>query len=148
MRVVIQRVASARVTVGGEAVAAIGAGLLALVGIHVDDSETDVDWLLDKMLDLRIFQNADGKFDQSLQEVGGELLVVSQFTLLANTAKGRRPSFSDAARPEQAIPLYERFAARARGHGVPTAEGRFGASMQVELVNDGPVTIILDSRER
>jgi len=148
MRVVIQRVASARVTVDGEAVGSIGGGLLALLGVHVDDNQGDADWLLDKMLDLRIFQNAEGKFDQSLQETGGGLLVVSQFTLLANTRKGRRPSFSEAARPEQAIPLYERFAARARAHGIPTATGRFGASMQVELVNDGPVTIILDSRDR
>ena len=147
MRVVIQRVANARVTVDGEAVGVIGAGLLALLGIHLNDSETDADRLLDKLLELRIFQNAEGKFDQSLQDVGGELMVVSQFTLLANTTKGRRPSFTDAARPEKAIPLYERFAARARGRGVRTAQGRFGASMQVELVNDGPVTIILDSRE-
>lgn len=148
MRVVIQRVANARVTVGGEAVGSIGAGLLALLGIHVDDDAADTDWLVDKMLDLRIFQNADGKFDQSLLEAHGELLVVSQFTLLANTGKGRRPSFTDAARPEQAIPLYERFTERARAQGIPTATGRFGASMQVALVNDGPVTIILDSRDR
>jgi D-tyrosyl-tRNA(Tyr) deacylase len=148
MRVVIQRVASARVTVDGEAVGSIGRGLLALLGIHVDDDVADADWLVDKMVDLRIFQNADGKFDQSLLEAGGELLVVSQFTLLANTGKGRRPSFTDAARPEQAIPLYERFTARARTHGIATSTGRFGASMQVALVNDGPVTILLDSRDR
>lgn len=148
MRVVLQRVASARVTVAGEAVGSIDAGLLALVGVATDDVDADADWLVDKMLDLRIFQNADGKFDRSVQDVKGELLVVSQFTLLANTRKGRRPSFVDAAPPPQAIPLYERFCARARSRGTRIATGRFGASMQVELVNDGPVTIILDSRDR
>ena len=148
MRVVIQRVTSARVEVGGETVGAIGAGILALLGIAAEDGESEADWLLDKMIDLRIFQNADGKFDRSLREIGGELLVVSQFTLLANTRKGRRPSFSDAARPEHAIPIYEYFTAQARARGIPTATGRFGAAMQVALVNDGPVTIVLDSGER
>jgi D-tyrosyl-tRNA(Tyr) deacylase len=148
MRAVIQRVSSARVEVGGEAVGSIGAGILALLGIADDDGEAEADWLLDKMIDLRIFQNAQGKFDRSLREVSGELLVVSQFTLLANTRKGRRPSFTDAARPEHAIPLYEYFTRQARARGIPTATGRFGASMQVTLVNDGPVTVILDSGER
>jgi D-tyrosyl-tRNA(Tyr) deacylase len=148
MRVVIQRVTSARVEVDGETVGSIGAGMLALLGIAAADGEPDADWLLDKLIDLRIFQNADGKFDRSLREIGGELLVVSQFTLLANTRKGRRPSFSDAARPEHAVPIYEYFTAQARARGIPTATGRFGASMQVALVNDGPVTIVLDSGER
>jgi D-tyrosyl-tRNA(Tyr) deacylase len=148
MRAVIQRVARAEVSVAGEQIGGIGAGLVALLGIAAEDSEAEADWLLDKMLDLRIFQNADGKFDRSLRDTGGELLVVSQFTLIADTRKGRRPSFTGAARPEHAIPLYERFIARAREAGVVTASGRFGASMQVELVNDGPVTIVLDTGER
>src|SRR5512147_1523927 len=136
MRVVIQRVTSARVEVGGETVGAIGAGILALLGIAPEDGESEADWLLDKMIDLRIFQNADGKFDRSLREIGGELLVVSQFTLLANTRKGRRPSFTDAERPEHAVPIYENFTAQARARSKPTATGRFGASMQMALVND------------
>ena len=148
MRAVIQRVATARVEVDGETVGSIGHGLLALLGVAASDGEADADWLLDKMIDLRIFQNADGKFECSLREIGGELLVVSQFTLLADTRKGRRPSFTDAARPEHAVPLYEYFATQARARGIPTSTGRFGASMQVALVNDGPVTIILDSGAR
>jgi D-tyrosyl-tRNA(Tyr) deacylase len=148
MRAVIQRVTRARVTVGDEEVGRIGRGLVALLGIAAEDGEREADWLLDKMLDLRVFQNSEGKFDRSLREIGAELLVVSQFTLLADTRKGRRPSFTDAASPEQAIPLYERFIGRARDGGIATATGRFGASMQVELVNDGPVTILLDSGAR
>jgi D-tyrosyl-tRNA(Tyr) deacylase len=148
MRAVIQRVARAEVSVAGEQVGRIGPGLAALVGIAAEDSEAEADWLLDKMLDLRIFQNSEGKFDKSLRDTGGELLVVSQFTLIADTRKGRRPSFTGAARLDHAIPLYERFVARARHAGVTTATGRFGASMQVELVNDGPVTIILDTGDR
>ncbi len=104
--------------------------------------------MLDKVLDLRIFENDAGKFDRSLRDVGGALLLVSQFTLLADTTKGRRPSFTAAARPEDANPLYEYMLTRARAHGVPVAGGAFGAHMQVALVNDGPVTIVLDSRDR
>jgi D-aminoacyl-tRNA deacylase len=148
VRAVIQRVAAARVTVGERLVGAIGRGALVLLGIAQDDSEDDADWLLDKLLGLRIFENASGKFDNSLRDVRGELLTVSQFTLLADTTKGRRPSFSGAARPEQAIPLYEHFVTRARAQGVTVATGEFGAHMQVELINDGPVTIILDSKQR
>jgi D-tyrosyl-tRNA(Tyr) deacylase len=147
MRAVIQRVATARVTVGERTVGVIGPGLLVFVGIATDDTAADADWVLDKLLDMRIFENDVGKFDRSLRESGGALLVVSQFTLLADTRKGRRPSFSAAARPEHAIPLYEHFAARARAQGVTVATGEFGAHMQVALVNDGPVTITLDSRE-
>ncbi len=148
MRAVLQRVSAARVTVGDRVVGAIRRGLLVLVGIAVGDTEAEADWLLDKLLDMRVFENARGKFDQSLRDINGDLLVVSQFTLLADTRKGRRPSFSDAARPEQAIPLYQRLVRRAREQGLTVAAGEFGAHMQVELINDGPVTILLDSTDR
>lgn len=148
VRAVLQRVSTARVTVDGQQIGAIGTGLLVLLGIATTDREADADWLLDKLIDLRIFENEGGKFDRSLVDINGELLVVSQFTLFADTRKGRRPSFTDAARPEQAIPLYERFVARARARGLGVQAGEFGAHMQVELVNDGPVTIILDTQER
>lgn len=146
MRAVVQRVSRARVRVGERLVGEIGPGLAVLLGVAADDAPADADWLLDKLLDLRIFENEAGKFDRSLRECGGELLVVSQFTLLADTGKGRRPSFSAAARPELAVPLYERFVARARGAGVRVATGEFGARMEVTFVNDGPVTLVLDSR--
>ncbi len=148
MRAVLQRVSTARVTVGGRVAGAIGAGVVALLGIAADDTEAEADWLLDKLLNLRIFANDNGKFDRSLRDGHGDLLVVSQFTLLADTRKGRRPSFTAAAPPERAIPLYEHFVALARAQGVTVATGEFGAHMQVELVNDGPVTILLDSSER
>ncbi len=148
MRAVLQRVSTACVTVGGRVAGVIGPGVLVFLGIAADDTETEADWLLDKLLDLRIFVNDNGKFDRSLRDLHGALLVVSQFTLLADTRKGRRPSFTSAARPERAIPLYEHFVARARAQGVTVATGEFGAHMQVELVNDGPVTILLDSTER
>lgn len=148
MRAVVQRVASARVTAAGECLGAIGRGLLVLLGIARADATADADWLVDKLVDLRLFENDAGKFDRALRDVGGALLVVSQFTLLADTRKGRRPSFTDAARPEQAIPLYEHFVARARAHGLTVATGAFGAHMQVELVNDGPVTVLLDTQQR
>jgi len=148
VRAVVQRVASARVTVDGCDVGAIGQGLAVLVGIAAGDSRADGDWMLDKVLDLRIFENDAGKFDRSLRDVGGALLLVSQFTLLADTRKGRRPSFTAAARPEDANPLYEYMLTRAGAQGVPVAGGAFGAHMEVALVNDGPVTIVLDSRDR
>lgn len=148
MRAVIQRVSAARVRVGERLTGAIGQGLLALVGIAADDDPEQAEWLLDKMLDLRIFENAAGKFDRSLRDIAGELLLVSQFTLLADTRKGRRPSFSAAGSPAQAIPLYEHLVARARTAGITVATGEFGAHMQVDLTNDGPVTIILDSKAR
>jgi D-tyrosyl-tRNA(Tyr) deacylase len=148
VRAVLQRVSTALVTVDGRRIGAIGKGLLVLLGIAAADQESDADWLLDKLADLRIFENEDGKFDRSLRDVNGELLVVSQFTLLADTRKGRRPSFSAAAPPEQAVPLYQHLVARARAQGLTVATGEFGARMQVELVNDGPVTVILDSKER
>lgn len=148
MRAVIQRVSVARVTVGDDLVGAIGPGLLVLLGIASRDTEAEADWLLDKLLDLRIFEDESGKFNRSLRDLNGELLVVSQFTLLADTRKGRRPSFTAAARPEQAVPLYEHIIRRAHDRGVMVATGRFGARMRVELVNEGPVTIILDSNDR
>jgi D-tyrosyl-tRNA(Tyr) deacylase len=148
MRAVIQRVSRAHVIVDHRLAGAIAEGLLVLLGIARDDGEADADWLLDKVLDLRIFENEGGRLDRSLRSLGRELLVVSQFTLLADTCKGRRPSFAAAARPDQAVPLYEYFLARARAQGLRVATGEFGARMQVELVNDGPVTIILDSTDR
>lgn len=148
MRAVAQRVSAARVTVEGRLVGAIRRGLLVLVGIATDDTTSEADWLLDKLLDLRIFENEVGKFDKSLRDIRGELLLVSQFTLLADTRKGRRPSFSNAARPDQAVLLYEHLLQRARDLGITVANGEFGAHMQVELTNDGPVTILLDSKDR
>jgi D-tyrosyl-tRNA(Tyr) deacylase len=139
MRAVIQRVSRASSTPGG----AIGSGLCVLLGIAEGDDEKEVVRLAEKVARLRIFENAEGKFDRSLLDTGGEALVVSQFTLLADTAKGNRPSFSGAARPEVAEPLYERFAQALRDLGVPVETGLFGARMAVELVNDGPVTIVV-----
>ena len=148
MRAVIQRVSRARVAVGAQPVGAIGRGLLVLLGIAAGDTEQEADWVLDKLLDLRIFEDEGGKFDRSLRDIKGELLIVSQFTLLADTSKGRRPSFSDAAAPPHALRLYEHCLARARAQGITTASGEFGAHMTVELVNDGPVTILLESAHR
>ncbi len=140
MRAVLQRVAHARVTPGGE----IGPGLCVLLGVAGTDNEAVADRLAGKVARLRIFEGADGKFDRSLLDTGGPALVVSQFTLIADTRNGNRPSFSEAARPEQAGPLYERFAAALRDLGVPVVTGVFGARMELELMNDGPVTIVLD----
>jgi D-aminoacyl-tRNA deacylase len=148
VRAVVQRVSAARVSVDDRLVGAIRRGLLVLVGIATDDTAAEADWLLDRIVNLRIFENELGKFDKSLKDIQGELLLVSQFTLLADTRKGRRPSFTDAARPEQAVPLYEHLLQRAREHRITTAGGEFGAHMQVELTNDGPVTILLDSKDR
>jgi D-tyrosyl-tRNA(Tyr) deacylase len=122
--------------------------VLVLVGIADGDTETEANWLVDKLLDLRIFEDDKGKLNRSLRDLNGELMLVSQFTLLADARKGRRPSFAAAARPEQAVPLYEHMVRRARDRGVTVATGRFGARMRVELVNEGPVTIILDSKDR
>jgi D-tyrosyl-tRNA(Tyr) deacylase len=144
VRVVVQRVARASVTVGDEVVGAIGHGLLILVGFTHTDGEDALAWMAEKLAGLRIFPDDDGKMNRSLEEVGGEALVVSQFTLYGDARKGRRPSFVDAAPPEVAVPLYERFLRRLRERGVRVAAGVFGASMQVELVNDGPVTVVLE----
>ena len=140
MRAVVQRVARASSTPGGS----IGAGVLVLLGIAEGDDEPAADRLAGKIARLRIFQNGEGKFDRSLLDTGGAALVVSQFTLIADTAKGNRPSFTRAARPETAEPLYERFCDALRAVGVTVESGVFGAQMAVELVNDGPVTIVLD----
>jgi D-tyrosyl-tRNA(Tyr) deacylase len=145
MRAVVQRVSSARVVVGGDVVGEIGAGLCVLLGLARDDGEADAERLAGRVARLRIFENEEGRFDRSLLDVGGAALVVSQFTLIAYTEKGNRPSFSAAAPPEQAEPIYDAFCAALRGLGVEVATGRFGARMAVELVNDGPVTIVLET---
>jgi D-tyrosyl-tRNA(Tyr) deacylase len=145
MRAVLQRVGSARVLVEGDVVGAIEAGLLVLLGVAPVDSAEQARWMADKVVGLRVFADEDGKMNRDVQEAGGGVLVVSQFTLFADCKKGRRPSFTGAATPEVAIPLYEAFVAAIRAHGVRVETGRFGADMRVELVNDGPVTLILDS---
>ena len=147
MRVVIQRVSRAAVHIEGKTVGAIARGLLILVGVEEADGEEDLVWLCGKIAGMRIFSDPDGKMNLSLVDVGGSALVVSQFTLHASTKKGNRPGFTQAARPETAIPLYERFVAELR-KSVPVETGEFGADMQVELINDGPVTILMDSRNR
>jgi D-tyrosyl-tRNA(Tyr) deacylase len=144
VRAVVQRVARARLVIGQETTAAIGRGLCVLLGVAQEDTPAGADRLAAKVAQLRIFEDDSGKFDRSLLDVRGEALVVSQFTLIADTAKGNRPSFSAAARPEQAEPLYERFCDALRDLDVPVQTGRFGARMEVELVNDGPVTIVMD----
>lgn len=148
MRAVIQRVTSASVTVGGELVSEIGEGLLIFLGIAHDDTETELDYIANKVINLRIFEDSDGKMNRSLLETGGAALVVSQFTLYGDCRKGRRPSFIDAARPEQAKALYEQFIDVLASRNVPTRGGTFQAMMDVRLVNDGPVTILLDSRKQ
>ena len=140
MRAVVQRVARASATPGGS----IGTGLCVLLGVAADDDETAADRLAGKVARLRIFEGEEGRFDRSLLETGGEALVVSQFTLIADTAKGNRPSFSGAARPALAEPLYERFAEALRAEGIRVETGVFGTRMAIELVNDGPVTIVLE----
>ena len=144
MRCVVQRVNEASVTVDGEVVGAVSRGLLVLVGIAAGDSDADLQWMADKVVRLRIFPDEDGRFDRSLLDVGGALLSVSQFTLLADTRKGTRPSFTRAAAPDVARAAWERFNELVAAHGVQVETGRFGASMQVALVNDGPVTIELE----
>ena len=146
MRAVVQRVSRASVIVEGEVVGSCGRGLLVLIGVGHDDTDATARRHAEKLARLRIFENDVGRFDRSLLDVGGEALVVSQFTLLADSRrqKGTRPSFSDAARPEVAEPLIETFVQALRGHGVHVETGVFGAYMEVELVNDGPVTIVLD----
>jgi D-tyrosyl-tRNA(Tyr) deacylase len=146
MRAVLQRVSRARVVVGDEVVGQIGRGLLVLLGVAHADSADDARWLADKVVGMRVFEDAAGKMNLSLPDVGGAVLVVSQFTLYGDCRKGRRPSFVDAAPPEIAVPLYEAFVNGIRAQGIATATGRFGAMMQVELVNDGPVTLIVDSK--
>jgi D-tyrosyl-tRNA(Tyr) deacylase len=144
MRIVLQRVSRARVTVDGRVTGEIGAGLLLLVGFTEGDDDEALAWMAEKVVGLRIFPDEEGKMNRSVEEAGGAVLIVSQFTLYGDARKGRRPSFIGAARPETAIPLYERFVERVRATGRPVATGEFGAMMDVELVNDGPVTLILE----
>ncbi len=148
MKAVLQRVSRAQVDVAGTTVGRIGRGILVLLGVEKGDSERDADWLADKIVNLRIFEDTAGKMNLALGEVGGKLLVVSQFTLAGNCAKGRRPSFDDAAPPAEANRLYGYFVAKVRDIAVPVATGVFQAMMEVELINDGPVTFILASREQ
>lgn len=147
MRAVVQRVAEAKVTVDGETVGAIGRGLLVYVGCGKGDTREDAEWTLEKILGLRIFENDEGKMDRSVVDVGGALLLVSQFTLYGDVKKGRRPSFEGAMPPEGAKALYDELCAMARAR-IPTAEGRFRADMRVSSVNEGPVTIWIDTPKR
>ncbi len=148
MRAVIQRVSRASVEVEGEVVGHIGRGLLILLGVGKDDTEEDAQYVADKTATLRIFADEHGKMNEAVGNVGGGLLVVSQFTLLGDTRKGRRPGFDRAAPPDDARRLYDAVVTLLRARGLPVETGRFGASMAVELVNDGPVTLLVDSRER
>lgn len=145
MRAVVQRVQHASVVVDGHEVGRCGHGLLILLGVAPADTEDDAGWLARKLAGLRIFSDADGKMNLGLTEVGGEALVISQFTLYGDCRKGRRPSFVNSARPEHAQPLYERFCELLESHAVPVQRGVFGADMKVSLLNDGPVTLVLDS---
>lgn len=144
MRVVLQRVSSASVRVDGNVIGDIGPGLVLLIGIHRNDTDEDMHYVMDKCVHLRIFSDETGIMNHSVLDMGGELLVVSQFTLYGDTRKGRRPGFDQAGRPDMAEPLYERAVARLRDHGLQVATGRFGANMQVDLINDGPVTLIIE----
>lgn len=147
MRAVVQRVKRAKVEVENEIIGEINEGLLVFVGIETNDMESDIDYLCDKTTNLRIFEDEDGKMNKSLLDLNKSMLVISQFTLQGDARKGRRPSFSNAMIPEKAIPMYEEFIRRIKDMGITIATGKFGADMQVELVNDGPVTILLDSKK-
>ena len=146
MRAVVQRVKQSSVKAGNEIVGQIGKGLLVLLGVAKDDTAKDADFLVNKIINLRIFEDQDGKMNRSLLETGGELLAVSQFTLLADCRKGRRPSFVEAAEPQKATDLYTKFVDLVREKGVKVQTGRFRAMMEVALINDGPVTVIIESR--
>ncbi len=148
MKVVIQRVSEASVTVGGQIVGAISNGLLLLIGINEQDDESDANWLVQKILNLRIFSDVEGKMNLSVQDIQGEILCISQFTLIAEYKKGNRPGFSKAAKPEQAIPLFEYFKNEISKSGLKTESGIFGADMKVSLLNNGPVTIVMDSKTK
>ncbi len=147
MRAVIQRVSQGRVLVGGEEIGAIGSGLVILLGVHRDDNTEDGKYLARKIVNLRIFSDENGKMNRSLLDEGGQALIVSQFTLWGDTRKGRRPSFIQAAEPDQAEKLYQEFVSEVNRQNVTTATGKFGAMMELALINDGPVTLILDSRK-
>ena len=149
MRAVVQRVSRAEVRVEGQVIGSCGAGVMVLLGVHAEDAGTDADWLARKVAEMRIFSDEDGKMNRALIDFGGEALVVSPFTLHAKTKKGARPSFIHAARPETAIPLYERFVRQLEDHlKRPVATGRFGAMMEGDLINDGPITITMDTRNK
>ncbi|WP_419726237.1 D-aminoacyl-tRNA deacylase [Terrisporobacter petrolearius] len=147
MRAVVQKVSSSKVTVDEEVVGQINQGLMVLLGVTHDDTSKDVDYMVDKITNLRIFEDAQGKMNLSLKDVNGEVLAVSQFTLYGDARRGRRPSFSDAARPEVANPLYEEFVQKVKNQGINVGTGKFGAHMMVDLTNDGPVTILLESKK-
>ena len=147
MRAVVQRVHESSVTVDGRVTGRIGKGLLVLLGVGETDSEQDADYLAEKIVGLRCFADNDSKFNLSVRDAGGSVLAVSQFTLFGDCRKGKRPSFTEAARPELAVPLYERFVAKVRESGIEVQTGEFGAHMDVQLVNDGPVTLLLDSKK-
>ena len=148
MRVVLQRVAHASVTVDGEIIGKIQRGFLLLVGVTHDDTMEDMEYLVRKIVQMRIFEDEEGKLNRSIQDIGGEILSVSQFTLYADTKKGNRPSFSKAAPGDVALKMFEQFNGLLRDTGIPVETGQFGADMKVELLNDGPVTILLDSKNR
>ncbi len=147
MRAVVQRVSESSVTVEGEVVGRIDQGLMVLLGVELEDAASDAEYIAKKIVGLRIFDDADGNFNLSLEDVQGEVLLISQFTLHGDARKGRRPSFIHAARPEQAVPLYELVIECLRGQGYTVATGVFGAHMDVHLINDGPVTILVDSKK-
>ena len=147
MRAVVQRVKSANVKVNDKIIGSIGQGILQFLGVEETDQETDLEYMCEKIPNLRIFEDENGKMNKSLLDVEGSILVISQFTLLGDARKGRRPSFTDAAKPEKAIPMYEKFIACMKEKNITTQSGEFGAEMEVELINDGPVTILLDSKK-
>lgn len=145
MRCVIQRVSEASVAIDGEVVGRCGKGFLVLIGVHVDDTEKDLAYMTKKVAELRVFEDADGKMNLSLKDIGGSILAISQFTLYGDARGSRRPSFITAARPDKAEPMYEALVESWRGQGIHVETGRFGADMKVSLLNDGPVTILMDS---
>ncbi len=148
MRVVIQRASKAAVEINGTETRSISHGLVILLGIEQDDEEEDIDWLIKKVLGLRVFSDNENKMNLNLSQVNGQILLISQFTLHASTKKGNRPSFVRAARPDVAIPLYDQFIKKLKSHSVIVETGEFGADMQVSLTNDGPVTIIIDTKNK
>ena len=148
MKIVVQRVSQASVKIGREIVGEISKGLLLLVGIEENDEKEDAEWLAKKVLDLRIFSDEEGKMNRSVKDIYGEILCVSQFTLIADYKKGNRPSFINAAKPEKAVPLFEYFKGLIKSSGLKTESGIFGADMKVSLLNDGPVTIVMDSKTK
>ena len=148
MRVVIQRVSEANVKVDNEVVGKIEKGLMLLIGVDENDENTDADWLVKKILDVRVFSDEDGKMNHSVKDINGEILCISQFTLISDYKKGNRPSYIKAARPDKAIPLFEYFKEEMKKSGLKTESGIFGADMKVSLINDGPVTLVFDSKTK